>query len=69
MEIILDITNLKNIMKFFIISFSIITFFIGVYNYTNYINYINYYTPSTTVEDGTIIEKDSTITILIPDIR
>lgn len=66
MEIILDITNLKNIMKFFIISFSIITFFIGVYNYTNY---INYYIPSTTVEDGTIIEKDSTITILIPDIR
>jgi hypothetical protein len=66
MEIILDITNLKNIMKFFIISFSIITFFIGVYNYTNY---INYYTPSITVEDGTIIEKDSTITILIPDIR
>jgi hypothetical protein len=29
----------------------------------------NYYIPSTTVEDGTIIEKDSTITILIPDIR
>lgn len=66
MEIILDITNLKNIMKFFIISFSIITFFIGVYNYTNC---TNYYIPSTTVEDGTIIEKDSIITILIPDIR